>query len=78
MLVRAFEKMATSSEELESTCGALKKLLRERAAAREKEEAWLGTFGDARPALRGKKVAGMVGKWVEGMAEAAEEGEDPE
>jgi hypothetical protein len=75
MLVCAFEKMAAASAELESTCGALKKLLRERAAAREKEEAGLGTFGDAKPALSGKQVAGMVGKWMEGVEEAEDEEE---
>ena len=70
MLVRAFEKMAAASDELESTLGALKKLLRERAAAREKEECGLGLFGDAKPALSGRKVARMIGEWMEGVEEA--------
>lgn len=73
MLVRPFEKMTASSRELVSTCGALKKLLRERAAAYEQEEAGLGTFGDAKPALTSKRVAGIVGKWMKRMEEAAEE-----
>lgn len=70
MLVRAFEKMVAASNELESTLKALKKLLRERAAAREKEECGLGLFGDAKPALSGRKVAKIIGEWMEWMEEA--------
>ena len=71
-LVRAFEKMATaaSSDEWESTLGALKKLLRERAGAREKEKNGLGLFGDGKAARSGREVEGMVGEWMEGMEDA--------
>ncbi|GAB7336420.1 hypothetical protein MBLNU13_g09720t1 [Cladosporium sp. NU13] len=73
MLVRAFEKIAATSDELGSTFGALKKLLAGRAAAREKEESGLGLFGDAKPALSGKKVEKMVGEWMVGVENAWEE-----
>lgn len=70
MLVRAFEKMAAASNELESIFGALKKLLAGRAAAREKEESGLGLFGDGKPALSGRKVATMVEEWMEEVEDA--------
>ena len=62
----------SASGELESTLGALKKLLRERAAAREKEEGEFAWFGDATPvALSGEAVEKNVGEWMEGVEEAA-------
>lgn len=60
---------ATDSDEWERTLGALKKLLAGRAAAREKEESGLGLFGDGKAARSGRKVAEMVGEWMEGMEE---------
>jgi hypothetical protein len=60
-----------ASGELESTLEALKKLLRERAAAREKEESEFAWFGDETPrALSGKEVEKKVGEWMEGVEAA--------
>ena len=71
-LVAAFEKMAAASDELNSILEALKKLLRERAAAAEKEEEGFGIFADATPALSGMKVEERVGEWMEGVYEGEE------
>ena len=64
--------MAAASDELKSVLEALKKLLRERAAAAEKEEEGFGIFADAKPALSGKKVEKRVGEWMEGVYEREE------
>jgi hypothetical protein len=62
----------SASGELESTLGALKKLLRERAAAREKEEGEFAWFGDVTPAAEsGKEVEKKVEEWMEAVDEAA-------
>ena len=57
---------ASASGELESTLGALKKLLR------EKEEGEFAWFGDETPrASSGREVERKVGEWMEGVEEAA-------
>lgn len=63
---------AAGSNELESVLEAFNKLLRERAAAAEKEEEGFGVFADAKPAFSGKKVEERVGEWMEGVYEREE------
>lgn len=63
---------AAGSNELESVLEALKKILRKRAAAAEKEDEGFGIFADAKPAFSGKKVEGRVGEWMEGVYEREE------